>query len=69
MCAKRRSADGPIRHRSKLRGRDAVRMVEMMLTEDDQAAGAAAADCSRRRLLERLVSIGAARELTEYGLI
>jgi hypothetical protein len=44
-------------------------MVEMMLTEDDQAAGAAAADCSSSRLLERLVSIGAARELTEYGLI
>jgi Protein of unknown function (DUF1403) len=50
----------------KLRGRDAVRRVEIMLTEDAQAAtaGAAATDRSSRRLFERLVAIGAARELT-----
>jgi hypothetical protein len=49
----------------KLRGRDAARAVEMMLTEDAQpaTAGAAATDRSCRRLFERLVAIGAAREL------
>jgi hypothetical protein len=50
----------------KLRGRDAARRVEMLLTEDAQAAtaGAAVTDRSCRRLFERLVAIGAARELT-----
>jgi hypothetical protein len=38
-------------------------MVEMMLTEDAQAATA------RRGLFERLVAITSARELTEYALI
>ena len=38
----------------------------MLLTEDAQAAtaGASATDRSTRRLFERLVAIGAARELT-----
>jgi Protein of unknown function (DUF1403) len=50
----------------QLRGRDAARRVEMLLTEDAQAAtaGASATDRSGRRLFERLVAIGAARELT-----
>jgi Protein of unknown function (DUF1403) len=50
----------------KLRGRDAARRVEILLTEDAQAAtaGAAATDRSSRRLFDRLVAIGAARELT-----
>jgi Protein of unknown function (DUF1403) len=50
----------------KLRGRDAARRVEILLTEDAQAAtaGASATDRSRRRLFERLVAVGAARELT-----
>jgi hypothetical protein len=49
----------------KLRGRDAARRVEILLTEDAQAASAGAAtDRSSRRLFERLVAIGAARELT-----
>jgi hypothetical protein len=50
----------------KLRGRDAARSIEILLTEDAQAAtaGASATDRSSRRLFERLVAIGAARELT-----
>jgi Protein of unknown function (DUF1403) len=50
----------------KLRGRDAARRIEILLTEDAQAAtaGASATDRSSRRLFERLVAIGAARELT-----
>jgi hypothetical protein len=50
----------------KLRGRDAARRVEILLTEDAQAAtaGASATDRSSRRLFDRLVAIGAARELT-----
>jgi Protein of unknown function (DUF1403) len=50
----------------QLRARDAARMVEILLTEDAQAAtaGASATDRSSRRLFERLVAIGAARELT-----
>jgi hypothetical protein len=50
----------------KLRGRDAARRVEILLTEDAQAAtaGARATDRSSRRLFDRLVAIGAARELT-----
>jgi hypothetical protein len=49
----------------KLRGRDAARRVEILLTEDAQAATAGAAtDRSSRRLFDRLVAIGAARELT-----
>jgi hypothetical protein len=50
----------------KLRGRDAAHRIEMLLTEDAQAAtaGASATDRSSRRLFDRLVAIGAARELT-----
>jgi Protein of unknown function (DUF1403) len=50
----------------KLRGRDAARRIEILLTEDAQAAtaGASATDRSSRRLFERLVAVGAARELT-----
>jgi Protein of unknown function (DUF1403) len=50
----------------KLRGRDAARRVEILLMEDAQAAtaGARATDRSSRRLFDRLVAIGAARELT-----
>lgn len=50
----------------KLRGRDADRMVLILLMEDAQAAGAGenASDRSARRLFERLVALGAVRELT-----
>jgi Protein of unknown function (DUF1403)/Reverse transcriptase (RNA-dependent DNA polymerase) len=50
----------------QLRGRDAARRIEILLTEDAQAAtaGASATDRSSRRLFDRLVAIGAARELT-----
>lgn len=49
-----------------LRGRDADRMVAILLMEDAQAAGAGqtASDRSTRRLFERLVALGAVRELT-----
>src|SRR5262245_30716996 len=48
------------------RGRAAARRIEILLAEDAQAAtaGASATDRSSRRLFERLVAIGAARELT-----
>jgi Protein of unknown function (DUF1403) len=47
----------------QLRARDAARMIEILLTEDAQAAtaGASATDRSSRRLFDRLVAIGAAR--------
>jgi hypothetical protein len=50
----------------KLRGKDADRMVAILLMEDAQAAaaGKAASDRSSRRLFERLVALGAVRELT-----
>jgi hypothetical protein len=50
----------------KLRGRDADRMVAILLMEDAQPAGVgqAASDRSTRRLFERLVALGAVRELT-----
>ncbi|MCP3477879.1 DUF1403 family protein (plasmid) [Bradyrhizobium sp. CCGUVB1N3] len=50
----------------KLRGKDADRMVGILLMEDAQAAGAgpSASDRSTRRLFERLVLLGAVRELT-----
>ncbi|UGA49028.1 DUF1403 family protein (plasmid) [Bradyrhizobium quebecense] len=50
----------------KLRGRDADRMVGILLMEDAQPAGAGktVSDRSTRRLFERLVSLGAVRELT-----
>lgn len=50
----------------KLRGKDADRMVQILLTEDAQPAGAGgtASDRSARRLFERLVSLGVVRELT-----
>lgn len=50
----------------KLRGKDADIMVGILLVEDAQAAGAGkmASDRSTRRLFERLVSLGAVRELT-----
>ncbi len=50
----------------KLRGRGADEMVAILLTEDAQpaAGGKAASDRSGRRLFERLVSLGAVRELT-----
>jgi len=50
----------------KLRGRDAARRVEILPTEDAQAATASAraTDRSGRRLFDRLVAVGAARELT-----
>lgn len=50
----------------KLRGKDADRMVQILLAEDAQAAGAGktASDRSSRRLFERLVSLGVVRELT-----
>jgi Protein of unknown function (DUF1403) len=46
--------------------RDAARRVAILLTEDVQVAtaGASATDRSRRRLFERLVAVGAVRELT-----
>lgn len=50
----------------QLRGRDADRMVAILLCEDAQPAttGQAASDRSSRRLFERLVSLGGVRELT-----
>ena len=50
----------------KLRGKDADMMVGILLVEDAQPAGAGktASDRSTRRLFERLVSLGAVRELT-----
>ncbi len=50
----------------KLRGTDADRMVALLLMEDAQpaAAGKTATDRSTRRLFERLVALGAVRELT-----
>ncbi|MFK4532153.1 hypothetical protein ABIA00_000336 [Bradyrhizobium ottawaense] len=50
----------------KLRGKDAGMMVAILLMEDAQPAGAGktASDRSTRRLFERLVSLGAVRELT-----
>lgn len=50
----------------KLRGKDADMMVAILLMEDAQPAGAGktASDRSARRLFERLVALGAVRELT-----
>ncbi len=50
----------------QLRGKDADQMVAILLMEDAQAAasGKTASDRSSRRLFERLVELGAARELT-----
>lgn len=50
----------------KLRGKDADMMVAILMMEDAQPAGAGktASDRSTRRLFERLVSLGAVRELT-----
>ena len=50
----------------KLRGKDADEMVAILLMEDAQpaASGKTASDRSGRRLFERLVELGAARELT-----
>jgi hypothetical protein len=50
----------------KLRGRDADEMMAILMREDAQpaAGGKAASDRSGRRLFERLVSLGAVRELT-----
>ncbi|WP_314963841.1 DUF1403 family protein [Bradyrhizobium cosmicum] len=50
----------------KLRGRDAEMMVGILMVEDAQSTGAGkmASDRSTRRLFERLVSLGAVRELT-----
>ncbi|WP_425312478.1 DUF1403 family protein [Methylocella tundrae] len=50
----------------KLRGKDADEMLAILMTEDAQpaAGGKAASDRSGRRLFERLVSLGAVRELT-----
>jgi hypothetical protein len=49
-----------------LRGKDADRMVAILLMEDAQpaTAGKDASDRSTRRLFERLVALGAVRELT-----
>ena len=50
----------------KLRGRETDRMVAILSMEDAQPAGVgqAASDRSTRRLFERLVALGAVRELT-----
>ncbi len=50
----------------KLRGRDADLTVSILMSEDAQPAeqGKSASDRSSRRLFERLVSLGAVRELT-----
>jgi len=50
----------------KLRGKDAGEMVAILLMEDAQpaAGGKAASDRSSRRLFDRLVALGAVRELT-----
>lgn len=61
-----RRADRLLAVAPKLRGKDADRMVQILLTEDAQAAGAGgtASDRSTRRLFERVVSLGVVRELT-----
>ncbi|MFE3838438.1 DUF1403 family protein, partial [Pseudogemmobacter sonorensis] len=50
----------------KLRGRDAAAVVARLLSEDALAprAGARASDRAARRIFDRLVALGAARELT-----
>ena len=49
----------------KLRSKDADRTLAILLSEDAQPATAGtASDRSSRRLFERLVALGAARELT-----
>ncbi|WP_245284903.1 DUF1403 family protein [Bradyrhizobium sp. th.b2] len=50
----------------KLRGKDADIMIGILMVEDAQSAGPGktASDRSTRRLFERLVSLGAVRELT-----
>ena len=61
-----RRADRLLAAAPKLRGKDADTMVAILMMEDAQPAGAGktASDRSMRRLFERLVSLGAVRELT-----
>jgi hypothetical protein len=61
-----RRADKLLAAAPKLRGRDADTMVAILLSEDAQPArtGQAASDRSSRRLFDRLVALGAVRELT-----
>jgi hypothetical protein len=61
-----RRADRLLAAAPKLRSKDADQMLAILLMEDAQPAGAGktASDRSSRRLFERLVSLGAARELT-----
>ena len=60
-----RRADRLLAAAPKLRGRDADRIVGVLLMEDAQPAAAGkASDRSTRRLFERVVALGAARELT-----
>jgi hypothetical protein len=61
-----RRADKLLTVAPKLRSKDADRVVAILLSEDAQPAraGQAASDRSSRRLFERLVTLGAVRELT-----
>jgi len=61
-----RRADRLLAAAPKLRGKDADMMVAILMMEDAQPAGAGktASDRSMRRLFERLVALGAVRELT-----
>jgi hypothetical protein len=61
-----RRADRLLAAAPKLRGKDADTMVAILLMEDAQPVGAGktASDRSTRRLFERLVALGAVRELT-----
>lgn len=61
-----RRADRLLVAAPKLRGKDADTMVAILIMEDAQPAGAGktASDRSSRRLFERLVALGAVRELT-----
>ena len=51
----------------KPRGRDAARRVEILLTEDAQPASVT--DRSGRRLFDRLMAIGVAREHFGFGTL
>jgi len=55
--------------RPRLRGKEAGRMIDLLLEEDAQPAkpGIFVSDRSARRLFDRLVALGAVRELTGRG--
>jgi len=64
-----RRADKLLAIAPRLRGKEAGRMVNLLLEEDAQPAkpGFWVSDRSARRLFDRLVALGAVRELTGRG--